>query len=342
MNTQSDQSQHEEKINLDGASILVTGGTGSFGQKFVKRVLDRYDVRRLVVFSRDEQKQFDMAHALSPDLYPCLRYFVGDVRDLERLELAMNGIDIVIHAAAMKHVTIAEYNPFECIKTNVQGAENVVRASLRQKVRQVIALSTDKAVSPINLYGTSKLAADKIFVAANHLSGRGGTRFSVVRYGNVVGSRGSIVPFFRGLIAGGAQRLPITHPEMTRFWITLDQGIDFVLFCLKAMNAGEIFVPKIPSMKVVDLARCMAPSLPHEIIGIRPGEKLHEAMITVDDARTTIEMQNCYAILPMIALNNAREYWEKFSPVSAGFQYSSDTNVNWLDQIGMQQMLNAA
>lgn len=327
-------------IDLNGKSVLVTGGTGSFGQRFVRTVLERFDVRRLVVFSRDEQKQYDMANALPPAKHRALRYFIGDVRDAERLELALSEIDYVVHAAALKHVDIAEYNPFECIYTNVHGAENVVRAALRQNVKRVIALSTDKAVSPVNLYGTSKLAADKIFVAANSLSRRDGTSFSVVRYGNVVGSRGSVVPFFRNRIADGATSLPITHPDMTRFWITLDSGVDFVLSCLDMMAAGEIFVPKIPSMRVVDLARCLAPELPHEIVGIRPGEKLHESMITVDDARMTVEMADRYVIMPIMGFDGVRRgEWPPHRPVAEGFHYSSDTNPEWLDRDAMAALL---
>lgn len=333
----------ESQIDLNGKAILVTGGTGSFGQQFVRTVLEKYKVRRLVIFSRDEQKQFDMAHEFSPNAYPELRYFIGDVRDAERLEMAMSGIDYVVHAAALKHVSIAEYNPFECIYTNVHGAENVVRAALRQKVKRVIALSTDKAVSPVNLYGTSKLAADKIFVAANNLSGQDGPRFAVVRYGNVVGSRGSVVPYFRKIVREGGSFLPITHPDMTRFWITLEQGVGFVLSCLSMMNAGEIFVPKIPSMKVTDLAACIAPDLPTKIIGIRPGEKLHEAMITVDDARVTLEMADRYIILPLISLNpGGRGRWPEARPVPEGFSYTSDNNTQWLDIEAMKHLIAAS
>lgn len=328
-------------INLNGKAIMVTGGTGSFGRKFVKTVLDRYKVKRLVVFSRDEQKQFDMANDISPIEHPALRYFIGDVRDAARLELAMAGIDYVIHAAAMKHVTIAEYNPFECINTNVHGAENIVRAALRQGVKQVIALSTDKACSPINLYGTSKLASDKIFVAANHLAGADGTRFSVVRYGNVVGSNGSVVPFFRKLLRGGTDHLPITHPEMTRFWITLEQGVNFVLSCLEAMHSGEIFVPKIPSMRIIDLAKCMAPNLEHKVVGIRPGEKLHEAMITVDDARQTVELPDRYVILPEISLGSTDAHWKDVPRVDTSFRYTSDCNSEWLGDKAMRYLLSS-
>lgn len=325
--------------NFDGASILVTGGTGSFGQAFVRHVLKHHKPERLVVFSRDESKQADMAAALPSGGNSPLRYFIGDVRDQERLEMAMRGIDTVVHAAAMKHVPAAEYNPFECIRTNVHGAENIVRAAMRCGVRKVIALSTDKAANPINLYGASKLAADKIFVAANNLT-RGETLFAIVRYGNVVGSRGSVVPFFRKLIADGADSLPITDKRMTRFWITLDQGIDFVMSCLPLMNGGEIFVPRIPSMKIVDLARAMAPKLPHRDVGIRPGEKIHEVLITEDDSRTTVALGDRYVILPSIVQWRADAAEIPGSkPVPEGFRYASDTNDEWLDEAGFRKLL---
>lgn len=326
----------EPTADLDGAGILVTGGTGSFGQSFVRRLLaSDHPPARLVVFSRDEQKQDTMAREIKsefPHMADRMRFFIGDVRDLSRLELAMRDIDIVVHAAALKIIHTAEYNPFECILTNVHGAENVVKAALRERVKKVIALSTDKASNPINLYGASKLASDKIIVAANHLSGSQSTRFSVVRYGNVIGSRGSVVPLFDQLVRGGAKAIPITDERMTRFWITLDQGVSFVLSSLAAMRGGEIFVPKIPSMRVIDLAQTMAPDLPHEIIGIRPGEKLHEVMITEDDARVTLELDDRYVICPplmdwkgdhLVALG-AR-------PVAETFRYSSDLNDEWLD-----------
>lgn len=316
---------------VKGKNILVTGGTGSFGQAFVRRVLAMGPPDRLVIFSRDEQKQFDMAHRLPPDEYPGLRYFIGDVRDQERLEMAMRDIDIVVHAAALKHVSIAEYNPFECVRTNIMGAENVVRAAIRAGVEKVIALSTDKAANPINLYGASKLASDKIFTAANALSGRKGTRFAVVRYGNVVGSRGSVILHFRDLIEQAAEALPITDPRMTRFWITIRQGVDFVLSSLQLMDGGEIFVPKIPSMRMVDLAATMAPDLPTRIIGIRPGEKLHEVMVTTDDARNTVEMPDRYIIEPAFATwAREKSAARAASPVAEGFAYSSDTNDRWL------------
>jgi UDP-N-acetylglucosamine 4,6-dehydratase len=328
--------------SLDGTNILVTGGTGSFGNAFVRAVLDRYRPRRLVVFSRDELKQYEMANALGAQTEGRgpLRFFIGDVRDRGRLEMALRDIDIVVHAAALKHVPAAEYNPFECINTNVLGAENVVQAAIRAGVKKVVALSTDKAVNPINLYGASKLASDKIFVAANNLSGSGGTRFAVVRYGNVLGSRGSVVPFFRKLIAEGAPSLPITDPRMTRFWITLSQGVNFVLSSLEMMEGGEIFVPKIPSMLVTELARAMAPDLPQHVVGIRPGEKLHEAMISADDARVTVDRGDRYVILPTFS------QWRGDSmvrpddrPVPDGFIYASDSNDEWLDADRLSAML---
>ena len=330
-------------LEFDDASILITGGTGSFGSRFVETVLKRHQPRRVVVFSRDEQKQYEMAARLDHEQGRSLRFFIGDVRDPDRLEMAMRGVDYVVHAAALKHVPAAEYNPFECIKTNVNGAENVVRAALRNGVKRVIALSTDKAANPINLYGASKLAADKIFVAANNLSGKGETRFSVVRYGNVLGSRGSVVPLFERLIREKADCLPITDERMTRFWITLNQGVDFVLSSLEMMHGGEIFVPKIPSLKVVDLARFMAPDLPTRTVGIRPGEKLHEVLITTDDARTTIELSDRYIIEPAFAFWS-REHYEKSGakPVAEDFCYASNTNDRWLDQEGFHRCLAEA
>jgi UDP-N-acetylglucosamine 4,6-dehydratase len=327
--------------DLDGKSILVTGGTGSFGKAFIRRVLDRFEPRRVVVFSRDEFKQYEMENELSKADRPKVRFFIGDVRDMQRLEMAMRDVEYVIHAAALKHVPAAEYNPFECIHTNVLGAENVVQAAIRNDVRGVIALSTDKAASPINLYGASKLASDKIFVAANSLSSHDRTRFSVVRYGNVVGSRGSVVPFFRRLIEQGANDLPVTDERMTRFWITLRQGVDFVLSCLAMMRGGEIFVPKIPTMRIADLARAMAPDLPQRIIGIRPGEKLHETMITDDDARLTLNLGDRYVITPAFPFWTDEPYRSNGAePVPDGFRYSSDSNAEWLDEASFKAMLS--
>jgi len=328
-------------IDLNGQSILVTGGTGSFGQAFVGEVIRRFSPRKLIIFSRDELKQFEMAQKFNDRQYPFMRYFIGDVRDVDRLELALRDVDYVIHAAALKHVPIAEYNPFECIQTNVHGAENVVKAALRCGVKRVVGLSTDKAASPINLYGASKLASDKILVAANNLSG-GTPHFAVVRYGNVVGSRGSVVPFFRKLLEDGAGKLPITDPRMTRFWITLRQGVDFVLSSLAMMQGGEIFVPKIPSMRVVDLAMAMAPGLPQEVIGIRPGEKLHEVMITSDDARATVELDDRYVICPSFNSFNP-EYYERIGarPISNGFYYGSENNPEWLLAEQLMEILSS-
>lgn len=315
--------------SIEGQSILVTGGTGSFGRRFVRTVLDGFRPRRLIVFSRDELKQSEMGEDLSTRDYPALRYFLGDIRDRDRLEMAFQGVDLVIHAAALKQVPAAEYNPFECIHTNVLGAENIVRAAIRTKVKKIVALSTDKAVNPINLYGASKLAADKIFVAANNLSGEGGPRFSVVRYGNVLGSRGSVIPFFRKLIRQKAKTLPITHPDMTRFWMTLQHSVDFVLSCVTEMKGGEIFVPKIHSMRLVDLATALAPDLPHTIVGIRPGEKLHEALITEDDARNTFERADRFIILPGIQFWG-KDSFETENRLPQGFRYTSDTNPSQL------------
>jgi UDP-N-acetylglucosamine 4,6-dehydratase len=330
--------------SLDGKAILITGGTGSFGKAMVAAIVDRWRPRRLVVFSRDEMKQYEMEQRFPVARYPFLRYFIGDVRSLQRLEMAMQDIDYVVHAAALKHVPIAEYNPFECIQTNIIGAENVVRAALHARVRRVIALSTDKAVSPINLYGASKLAAEKVFVAANNLSGRLPTRFGIVRYGNVLGSRGSVLPLFRRLIAEGADALPITDPRMTRFWITLPQGVAFVLGGLARMTGGEILVPRIPSMRVVDLARVMAPHLPIRVVGIRPGEKLHEALITESEAPHTFVDRSFghYVIEPSF------RGWEPavpelgaatLDPVPADFSYTSDRNDQWLDEAVLRRVL---
>ena len=331
-------------LDLDGKVILVTGGTGSFGRRFIETVLARANPRKLIVYSRDELKQsemqIDLAERFGPEKMAALRFFLGDVRDRERLILALRGVDLVIHAAALKQVPAAEYNPSECIHTNIMGAENVVWACLTNRVKQVIALSTDKACNPINLYGATKLASDKTFVAANNLSGDIGTRFSVVRYGNVVGSRGSVAPFFQRLIARGATELPITDVRMTRFWITLTEGVEFVLSSLAVMRGGEIFVPKIPSMRMTDLASAMAPDLPIKVVGIRPGEKLHEIMISADDARGTVDLGDRYAIEPAFVeyprepLNGGR--------LDEGFCYASDTNTDWLSGAGLLALLDGA
>src|SRR5262249_19162964 len=283
---------------LDGKSILITGGTGSFGRALTRHLLQNCKPRRLAIFSRDELKQWEMASELPIERHPCLRYFIGDVRDPARLDMAMRGVDYVAHAAALKQVPTAEYNPFECIHTNVIGAENIVQAAIRNRVQRVIALSTDKAANPINLYGASKLASDKIFVAANNLSGSPDILFPGVRYANVIASRGSVVPLFRDLIAKGLDALPITDERMTRFWITLTQGVEFVLSCLGLTRGGEIFVPKIPSMRIADLAKAMAPQLAHKVVGIRPGEKLHEGMVTEGAGRSTVGVPDRYVIAP--------------------------------------------
>jgi UDP-N-acetylglucosamine 4,6-dehydratase len=327
-------------MDLNDKSILVTGGTGSFGKHFIRTVIAKYKPKRLIVFSRDELKQFEMQQEFPQAQYPFIRYFIGDVRDRDRLELALNGVDFVVHAAAMKQVTTAEYNPFECIRTNVFGAENVVSAALRAGVKRVVALSTDKAANPINLYGASKLASDKIFVAANNLAGAEGTRFSVVRYGNVFGSRGSVIPFFRKLIEDGADSLPITDERMTRFWITLTQGVNFVLSSMELMRGGEIYVPKIPSSTIPQLATLVSPGSRQHVVGIRPGEKLHETMIPADDAHCTVELEDRYVILQSFATAARDAYLHRGAlPVADGFSYSSDTNPEKLDGRGLQTLL---
>jgi UDP-N-acetylglucosamine 4,6-dehydratase len=310
-------------MNLVDQVVLVTGGTGSFGKKFIKKILD-FDVRKVIVFSRDELKQYEMAQEFTD---PRVRFFIGDVRDKDRLYRAFDGVDIVVHAAALKHVGACEYNPFEAIKTNIYGAENIIEAAIDRGVKRVIALSTDKAAAPINLYGATKLASDKLFVAANSYVGDKETRFAVVRYGNVVGSRGSVVPFFKRLASTGT--LPITDERMTRFWITLDQGVQFVIDSLGRMRGGELFVPKIPSMKVVDLAKAIDPEAQIEIVGIRPGEKLHEAMITEDDSRHAVEFDDYYVITPEFP------WWTQENVVEGkklpeSFKYTSDANNQWL------------
>ena len=320
---------------FNGKSILITGGTGSFGHRYVPTLLQQYNLKRLVIYSRDELKQYEMAMKFQGH-ENVMRFFIGDVRDASRLREATRGIDIIIHAAAIKHVPIAEYNPMECIKTNIHGAENVIQAALGNNVEHVMALSTDKAANPINLYGATKLASDKLFVAANNMSG-GRTKFAVVRYGNVVGSRGSVIPFFKKLIKEGADSLPITHKDMTRFWITLQQGVDFVLKCMERMDGGEIFVPKIPSVRIVDLAKAMAPDLPIKTIGIRPGEKLHEIMCPADDSHLTVEFDNYFIITPSITFFARKTDFtenslgEKGHVVEQGFEYNSGSNFDFLD-----------
>lgn len=323
---------------MDGKTILITGGTGSFGKECVRALLDSYQPKKIIVYSRDELKQYEMAQDYNS---PVMRYFIGDIRDRDRLSLAMRGVDYVIHSAAIKQVPIAEYNPMECIKTNINGSHNVIDAALENNIEKVIALSTDKAAIPISLYGATKLAADKLFVAANNIAGSAKTRFSVVRYGNVVGSRGSVVPFFKKLIRNGATEIPITDPRMTRFWITLKQGVDFVLKSFERMQGGEIFVPKIPSMKLIDLAEAIAPGIPHKAIGIRPGERLHEVLCPPDDSHLTIEFDDHFVIKPTIQFTQPVDFstnplHEKGNPVEEGFQYSSELNQHWLSP---QQLL---
>lgn len=314
-------------------SILITGGTGSFGKKYVETLLKRYKPARLIIYSRDELKQYEMQQEFDA---PCMRYFIGDVRDKDRLKQAMRDVDYVIHAAALKQVPAAEYNPMECIKTNIHGAENVISAAIANDVQKVIALSTDKAAAPINLYGATKLASDKLFVAANNTVGKGPTRFSVVRYGNVVGSRGSVVPLFQKKFKEGAESIPITHPDMTRFWITLQMGVDFVLKNFERMHGGEIFVPKIPSVHITDLAEAYAPGIPTEDIGIRPGEKLHEVMCPADDSYHTFEYHDHFVIAPSIKFYrddlqyDGNRLGEKGTLVEPGFEYQSGSNPDFL------------
>ncbi|MGD8525673.1 MAG: UDP-N-acetylglucosamine 4,6-dehydratase (inverting) [Thioalkalispiraceae bacterium] len=328
---------------FDNKSILITGGTGSFGHQFIKTLLENYKPRRVVVFSRDELKQFEMQQLYNS---PVMRYFIGDVRDGERLMHAMRDIDYVVHAAALKQVPAAEYNPIECIKTNIYGAENVIKASIDNGVKKIVALSTDKAVNPINLYGATKLASDKLFVAANNLVGERDIKFSVVRYGNVVGSRGSVVPLFRKLIQEQADKLPITDARMTRFWISLQQGIEFVFKSFERMQGGEIFVPKIPSVRIADLAKSMAPDMDTEIIGIRPGEKLHEVMCPKDDSHLTIEFENHFVIKPSIQFHNVQNDYmvnvlgEKGTPVESGFEYNSGENDMFLNLKEIEEFNN--
>ncbi|WP_442917454.1 UDP-N-acetylglucosamine 4,6-dehydratase (inverting) [Magnetovibrio sp. PR-2] len=308
---------------------MITGGTGSFGKAFAHAVMKRYHPNKLIIFSRDELKQYEMAQEFNDEDMKTMRFFIGDIRDLDRLEMALRDVDIVIHAAALKHVPAAEYNPFECIRTNVIGAENLATAAIRCGVKKVVALSTDKAASPLNLYGASKLASDKIFISANNLSS-GRTLFSAVRYGNVLGSRGSVIPFFQKLIDEGSNHLPITDERMTRFWIMLDHGVNFVLSTIGMMQGREIFVPKIPSMRITDLATAMAPHLEQRIVGIRPGEKLHEIMITEDDARNTVMLEDRFVIKPSISMQDTDPVYEGEEELPDGFYYSSDNNSTWL------------
>ena len=324
-----------KKELLNNKKILITGGTGSFGKKFIDYVLNNYEPSKLIVFSRDEQKHFEMSAKYPEKNYKNIRYFIGDVRDRDRMMRACADVDIIIHAAAMKHVSLSEYNPTECIATNVNGAENLIDAAISNNVKQVIALSTDKAANPINLYGATKLCSDKLFVAANNLAGRHNTRFSVVRYGNVIRSKGSVIPHYEKLIENGEKKLPLTDIHMTRFIITLDQGVDFVLLALSQMTGGEIFVPKLPSIKIVDLITAMAGENNYEIVGIRPGEKLHEVMIPTEESLNCIDMEKYYIIQPMFSWWNTKKLeqviGEKGKELSDSFEYSSKTNKNWLN-----------
>ena len=326
---------------FNGKNILITGGTGSFGKKYTKILLEKYTPNKIIIYSRDELKQYEMAQEYSDR---CMRYFIGDVRDEARLKKATKDVDFIIHAAALKHVPIAEYNPMECIKTNINGAQNVIDAAIENGVSKVIALSTDKAANPVNLYGATKLASDKLFVAANNLVGTQDTKFSVVRYGNVVGSRGSVVPFFKKLINEGVKELPITDEKMTRFFITLEDGVNFVLKNFERMQGGEIFIPKIPSMKIVDMAKAIAPNLPHQIIGIRPGEKLHEIMCPADDSHLTLEFEDHYVIKPTIHFTTRMDYQKNLlgevgKPVAQGFEYNSGNNTQWLSSEEFLEMV---
>lgn len=327
-------------LNLNGKSVLITGGTGSFGKEFTKTIYEKWpDVKRLIIYSRDEQKQYNMALDYPEAKFPSIRYFIGDVRDYVRLKRAMEGVDYVIHAAAMKHVHIAEYNPDECVKTNIGGAENVIRASLETTVKSVVALSTDKACAPINLYGATKLASDKLFIAANNIKGAKDIRFSVVRYGNVMGSNGSVIPFFLKQKETGT--IPITDPKMTRFNISLQDGVQMVLHALDEAWGGELFVPKIPSYKITEVAKAIGPNCKHEIIGIRPGEKVHEEMITSSDSFSTYDLGKYYVILPQVPHWKMEDYIKKFDAVKVaeGFNYSSGENSEWVEAEELRKLI---
>jgi UDP-N-acetylglucosamine 4,6-dehydratase len=323
-------------MDLNNKSVLVTGGTGTFGKKFVQMTLEKFPkIKRLVIFSRDELKQYEMSRIFNGSQYPSIRYFIGDVRDKERLIRAFEGIDIVIHAAALKQVPVAEYNPMEFIKTNINGAQNVIDAALANEVEKVIALSTDKAANPINLYGATKLCSDKLFIAANNISGTHKVYFSVVRYGNVLASRGSVIPLYHQLISEGVKELPVTDEKMTRFFIKLDDGVNFVIKSLRRMHGGEIFIPKIPSIKIIDLAKAMAPKLGIKIVGIRPGEKMHEIMCPADESYLTIEFTDHYLIQPTIQFTHEVDFHfnalgEQGKNVEQGFEYNSGTNKEWV------------
>ncbi|MCW2503133.1 MAG: UDP-4-dehydro-6-deoxy-2-acetamido-D-glucose 4-reductase [Actinomycetia bacterium] len=326
-------------VSWQGASVLVTGGTGSFGKAFIRRLLNDGEARRIVVYSRDELKQYEVRQLFNND--PRLRFFIGDVRDKSRLQRAMHGVDYVVHAAALKQVDTAEYNPFEFVQTNIVGSQNVIDACIDAGIKRVVALSTDKASSPINLYGATKLCADKLFVAGNHYAAGSETRFSVVRYGNVVGSRGSVVPFFKKLAAEGVTKLPITDVRMTRFWITLPQAVQFVLDAFDRMRGGELYVPRIPSMRITDLAQVILPDAEIEVIGIRPGEKLHEEMISAEDAYRTLRFSDHYVVQPVISEWGDKPI-EGGEPVPGDFVYRSDVNDQWLDGPALQTMIDSS
>lgn len=326
---------------FEGKSILVTGATGSFGKKFIRTILDNHNCKRVVVYSRDELKQSEMMETF---VSPKIRFFIGDVRDLDRLKIAMEGIDIVVHAAALKQVVAAEYNPTEAIKTNIEGANNVIQAAIYNNVNKVVALSTDKAANPINLYGVTKLASDKLFVAGNNMIGSKDTRFSVVRYGNVIGSRGSVIPFFQKLIDSKADRLPITDERMTRFWITLEQGVEFVINALERMHGGEIFIPKIPSMNIMDLADAMAKDMKKEVIGIRAGEKLHEVMIPEEQSNLCVEFDDHFILKPALSFKTPIDWTlnkkgEKGQIIEDRFEYASNTNKDWLNKEDLVKLI---
>lgn len=323
-------------MNWTDKVVLVTGGTGSFGKKFIQIMLEEYHPAKLIVFSRDELKQHEMR--VSGFDHPSLRYFIGDIRDLPRLTRAMDGVDIVIHAAALKQVPACEYNPMEAIKTNILGSSNVIDAALDTGVKRVMALSTDKAVSPVNLYGATKLAAEKLFVQSNTYTGAKATRFACVRYGNVVGSRGSVIPIFIKQRENGG-KLTITDDRMTRFWLTLDQGVRFVIRCTEQMYGGEVFVPKIPSTRIIDLAKVIAPNAELEVVGIRPGEKLHEVLINEDESRSTIELDDMFVVTPMVGPWFVHEWKNKGKPLPTGYRYSSDTNPQWLTVEQVQEIV---
>ena len=323
------------------STFLITGGTGSFGKAFVNFLLTKTKIKRIIIFSRDEQKQFNMKNNISEKYHPRLRFFIGDVRDLPRLEMATENVDVIVHAAAMKIVTTAEYDPFECVKTNINGAQNIVTSALRNNVSKVIALSTDKACNPVNLYGATKLVSDKIFIAANHLSGNRNLRFSIVRYGNVLGSRGSVLEVFKRAIEEKKNFFTITDENMTRFLITLKESVNFVFDSLKVMQGGEIFVPKIPSIKITELANVLNPNFKIKLTGIKPGEKVHELLISKNDSRNTIEFKNFFIVMPQIIFSNYRikKYTERFKNVTNDFEYISNRNPTWLEGKKLQKII---